>query len=489
MDNIHRFHHALSPRPYAQSPLQAFLGRWSPLRRLEPLRHLIRFNELLIRHSGEFSALSHTFGMIGTERLADWLNELLRAKLGSVADHVTFGDLTIGLRVVAANLRTGLLHAFGGPGDEQTPVAQAVAASACFPLFFKPVSLGPDMFVDGGLVSNLPAWLFDDDREDDPSFLPTFGFRLIDETLTIATPEVPAAASQFVRRLLQTLTSGASNLEERRIDDYHGINLKASIGTLSFDTVRPTAPAIVMAGRDCVNDYFAKNIGPQDPRRIAIALRATIGELGRQYAWQGARVRASVLLPRPNSIWAQVAYSANMEEDADDRLRVRSDVRGVGACFSRKEPVYIRRERVNRSEAGVDKYEMGARPRDITHIYSIPIFHDAVEWVKPDPARRACPFAALVIDTSVALETLLLDYYEQDALANVAAIVGEEVRGHSIVRRPHLGIIETTALPGWEALDMASGILVSRRKMRDAGDAELGGRLAKTIMRAILHGG
>jgi hypothetical protein len=176
-----------------------------------------------------------------------------------------------------------------------------------------------------------------------------------------------------------------------------------------------------------------------------------------------------------------------MEHDGDDRLRVRVDGHGVGACLRRREPVYVRRPMIDVREAGVDKYEITVRPGGIQYFYAIPIFWNADEWAKSDPMTREPPFAALVIDKSERIDDLLLDEDEQDALANLAAIVGEEVRDKSLIRAAHAGNRRPPEDPsGWEQIDRAGGILVSRRKVRDIGDKDLGlgSRLAKTIGRA-----
>jgi NTE family protein len=385
------------------------------------------------------------------------------------------------LRVVAANLRTGLMREFGGHDDRNLPVAPAVVASACFPFFFKPVRIGDDMYVDGGLVSNLPAWIFDDERADDPAFLPTFGFRLVGDPLVVTQPLAPTSMLKFIRRVVQTLLSGSRRLEERRIDDYYGIDLSAEIPPLSFGDVRAHAAELVSTGRACVERFFRDNIGPRDPSHMSHVLRAVVNELKAEYQWLD-RVRAAVILPTGDGRWARTCYTAHMEHDGDDRLRVRLDGYGIGACLRLREPIYIRRPELDPSAVGVNKYEVAVRPGDIQYSYAIPIFADSDEWAKQDPTTRAAPFAALVIDKFEKIDDLLLDEDQQDALANVAAIVGEEVRDKSLIRKAHAGGKQNDPT-GWAMLDGAGAVRVSRRKVRDVGDRDLGSRLGRTIGR------
>jgi NTE family protein len=458
-----------------------FRRRWNAFMH-SPYAALAGQLRLVTGHGRAFRTAFRDFGMTDSQELVTWLDQLLRAKLPGSEVPVKFGELRVPLRVVAANLRTGLVQEFGGSGDRDVPVAPAVVASACFPFFFKPVRIGDDMYVDGGLVSNLPAWIFDDEREDEPGFLPTFGFRLVTASLVVTEPRAPTSMIDFMQRVVQMLLSGSRRLEERRIDDYYGIDLTAEIQTLSFGDVGARAAELVATGRACVERFFRDNIGPQDPHRMEQVLRAVVSELKAEYEWRD-RVRAAVILPIANSRWARTCYSAHMDHDGDDRLRVRLEGHGIGACLRLREPVYIRRPQLDPDETGVNKYEVSLRPGDIQYSYAIPIFEDADEWAKDDPKMRAAPFAALVIDKSEPIDRLLLDEDQQDALANVAAIVGEEVRDKSLVRKPHVGDAAPKGPAGSTKLDRAGGVLVSRRKIRDVGDRELGSRLGRTIGR------
>lgn len=65
-----------------------------------------------------------------------------------------FVSLKIPLKIVATDLITGNPHIFDS-GD----VAQAVRASTSIPLVFKPMSLGSELLVDGGLCNPVPGSL------------------------------------------------------------------------------------------------------------------------------------------------------------------------------------------------------------------------------------------------------------------------------------------------------------------------------------------
>ena|GEM_PF-791937 len=462
------------------NPRDGIIGWWQRTKREQPLAFM-RWVKFGIRHRASFLHVNRHFGMVEASPVTDWLDNILKAKLGT-AHSPTFRDIGMKLKIVAANLRTGEVHQFGTRGDENLPIAPAVMASACFPFFFQPVSIAANMFVDGGLVSNLPVWLFDDERDDDTRHLPTFGFRLINDTLLADEKASPKSFFGFGRRIMQTLLSGARNLEERRVDYYHAIDLTARIGTLSFATLRDDAPAVVRAGRNCVDDYFDREVGPQDPARIERILDHMLNELVEHYEWRNELVRAHVLLPEPSGRFARTMYSCHMEADGDDHLRVRLDTEGAGSVFRYKEPIYLKLDELEAGPGNPLKYELAARPRSVAYQYAIPIFRKDTEWRKGNPRNRHLPFAALVIDKSNPIDLLLFDEAEQDLLANVAAIVGEEVKGQRLIRRRRMEP-KGSGPPGMASPTGAAGILVSNRKTRDARDGDFGTRLGSAFSR------
>ena len=424
------------------------IGNWQQAKRNSALLYWPRALKFALLEARSVYQVYQHFGVVGTDPVVAWLDGLLSNKLGK-SGQVTFADLGMRLKMVAANLTTGETEKFGFAGDEALPVAPAAVASACFPLFFRPMVRGPHMFLDGGLVSNLPVWLFDEERDDEASHLPTFGFRLVNDALIAKTNAAPSRFFPFSRRVVQTVLSGSRNLEERQIQYYHGIDLPVSVDTLSFDAARLAAPQLVIDSERCVVEYLAQFIGPKDPEKMQRVLSIAIGELIDALDWRGNRVRAHILLPDADARHATTIYSLNMADCPDDHLRVRTDVDGIGAVFRLREPVYADIAGDRPADTSVLKYEIGVRPPWVAGMYAIPIFDNAAEWSKPNPIDRPLPAAALVIDSDADFSELLLDPSEQDSLANVAAIIGEEIRDRTIVSEPR-SPYALAGPPGWD---------------------------------------
>ncbi|MBA4494956.1 patatin-like phospholipase family protein [Paenactinomyces guangxiensis] len=123
-------------------------------------------------------------GMYSGLPLERWIEGLLQAK-----GVRTFADLKgdVELRIIASDISRGQLLVLPydlegyGYNPEQLPVARVVRMSCSIPFFFDPVKIihrpskTLSYIVDGGVLSNFPVWLFD---QENPRW-PTFGFRFI----------------------------------------------------------------------------------------------------------------------------------------------------------------------------------------------------------------------------------------------------------------------------------------------------------------------
>ncbi|GIN55759.1 hypothetical protein J8TS2_00780 [Lederbergia ruris] len=109
-------------------------------------------------------------GLYQGKALEEWIREKLADK-----GVYTFSDLPKGkLKLIASDLSAGKLlvlpddlEGLGIP-KETFPIARAVRMSCGLPFFFEPVKLrslsGKSIIVDGGVLSNFPIWLFDEDK-------------------------------------------------------------------------------------------------------------------------------------------------------------------------------------------------------------------------------------------------------------------------------------------------------------------------------------
>lgn len=121
-------------------------------------------------------------GLYKGNELERWIEKKLEVK-----GIKTFGDLPPkALRVVASDLSNGRmvvlpddLEKYGIP-PASFRIAKAIRMSCSIPYFFEPVKLrsvdGSNVIVDGGVLSNFPMWLFD--QENVKKLRPVLGVKL-----------------------------------------------------------------------------------------------------------------------------------------------------------------------------------------------------------------------------------------------------------------------------------------------------------------------
>src|SRR4030042_6814444 len=132
---------------------------------------------------GKGLSIGFEYGIYEGEYFEKWLERLLQAK-----GKTTFGDIKTDypeekykykLQVIAADITDRKLLVF--PGDlkyfgydpDSFSISRAVRMSMSIPLFFEPVKLQDSsgkahFIVDGGVLSNYPIWLLDDNTTNNP---------------------------------------------------------------------------------------------------------------------------------------------------------------------------------------------------------------------------------------------------------------------------------------------------------------------------------
>ncbi|MFB5662017.1 patatin-like phospholipase family protein [Alteribacillus sp. HJP-4] len=123
-------------------------------------------------------------GLYKGEKLENWIQELLRRK----GVH-SFRDLPEGsLKIIASDVTAGRMIVFPddipsyGKNISTFPLSRAIRMSCSLPYFFQPVKWKMTkkknhLILDGGLLSNFPMWIFQDDIEGKLQ-RPVIGFQL-----------------------------------------------------------------------------------------------------------------------------------------------------------------------------------------------------------------------------------------------------------------------------------------------------------------------
>ncbi|MGQ0645620.1 MAG: patatin-like phospholipase family protein [Elusimicrobiota bacterium] len=195
--------------------------------------------------------------------LETWIRGLLAAK-----GVRTFKDLLIPgekdpryrykLYVIASDITNQLLVALPtgvekyGLNPDDVEVARAVRMSMSIPFFFEPVKIKDNYFVDGGLLSNFPIWIFDSKGK--PAW-PTFGFKLIEPGH--GQPKKIGNPLQFTAAILETMMEAHDKMHVENEDFVRTIPIPTmGVRTTEFNLSAEKRDALYRSGVDAAKEFF-----------------------------------------------------------------------------------------------------------------------------------------------------------------------------------------------------------------------------------------
>ncbi|MBV9747544.1 MAG: patatin-like phospholipase family protein, partial [Acetobacteraceae bacterium] len=367
------------------------------------------------------------YGHFETEPVRAFVNDMVHRKLQeqvaragkdpqTVPKRVRFADMddsevpgVLPLKVVATDVDAGALVLFDRERTPEAEVGEAVAASTAIPGVFRPalipsLRLAPGhRFADGGLVSNLPAWAFLDEKlrwerrfPTDPP-VPVVAFSLV------VPPIVPGKSTRvtYVMAVARTAVFGGQRVSENRIDDLLVLKLPVELDTLAFDAGWNEVRAAYEAGYVNALHQLRRALTFR-PAQMQAELERVAAE-GQQHLADAGHslsrpLRACVIVPfGPRSL--RVAHAWNMESDADDRLILDRLGRGAPRAFRERNFVSLD-VGAGASRAGVlaTKYEQALVRPTLKAIACVPIFREASAWLK-QPGQRPEPLGVLCLDS------------------------------------------------------------------------------------------
>lgn len=386
-------------------------------------------------------------GLMSTEPVRDFLNTVLRDKLTALRvangvaaplpERITFADLDythangelLPLKIIATNVTTRELWIFDRQLTPTVEVAQAVAASIAIPIAFQPVEIELDgrthRFVDGGLVSNLPIWVFANEKlafervnwKEPP--VPIVGFTLRDKPPTPGTIH-KAQRDGLLSHLYnvgQTGLSASQAVTERFVQDLTVATLPVGLSLLEFDASLAALLNAYNDGFRCADRELRHalidrpNLVREVLERIHAEARkevlALMPKAQRRKRW---RMRTTVVERIRDAKGFRVTHGIGMDRDADDRLLLDERGRGTPAAFFQKD-MRLTPWGVQWSNPDTDymtKYERALVPSALCWIISVPIFPTPECW-RMAPADRPEPCGVLSLDSTTSLESAFGD--------------------------------------------------------------------------------
>lgn len=265
-------------------------------------------------------------GLADVGRLRSAFGELIRRKMfpnepNRIVLMKDFGRENFPtLKIVSANLSRGALHLFSAERTPNVPVADAVMASICLPIVFEPLTIQNELHVDGGIVSNLPAWPFDEERELDPEAL-----TIAIEIENRADPVVLNRYS-WIPAAINTAMFGRGELNLRVSGPAERLALPTTFDLLDFDQSAVRAAQEVKDVAAAVTVQLDKRLLRlpriyNDACRVAQALAQD--ELGIAPAGTGEEPRVRVSLGKLERGYVKslrMSHSVGYEKDTDEGI-------------------------------------------------------------------------------------------------------------------------------------------------------------------------
>jgi NTE family protein len=387
-------------------------------------------------------------GVDDGETLKRVLLEKIGEKKPSLKRHanITFRDLEAAgchpLKIVASDMTKRSPIVFSaeqdGYGDS---VLDAVRASTCYPFVFQPFNMNGRRLVDGGLASNLPAFLFH--REYQQTGFPVFAFDLTAED---GDPPTTLSLKDYLLGLVSTALDAGDELMRVVLSDvvHVPIPIPSRFSSLDFQMTREQRRELFLVGfREATRRLgqleflkIIKTAGGElqkrlqvrygSPQLYTLVLAGLASEVER--ATDARRVRATIMLPTGRGTRI-VTYSYGMQiERADGSisfspdydLEVPEDAGCSGRAWAEREPAaadLVEAAR-NPSDWGMTREQHAKVPRDRKSMLSIPIR----SYSDGDVDDEKLPVVGtLSIDSST-------------PLAETGWMVGEEVEASLITR-------------------------------------------------------
>jgi len=374
----------------------------------------IRAPFLYLRHSHVIDRIHERHGVFSNQELALWVNELLVKKLRQrkVIDNniveVAFQHIDTPLKIVASNISAQRIEIYSRETTPEMSVAQAVAASASIPFFFIPSGKNGELVLDGGLLSNFPAWLFDTERRKYGPQMPTLGFRLVPE-LTSAS----GCADNFLGRLIYAVLAGDSSLEVREIENLHTIPLKVKVEATSFDLSDSELDRLYESGKTDAENYLISVYGPKDPSDMSEALKVAanrlLGMIGKE---QTTHLRANIAL-RTTRGTLRITYCYKMDDDPDDRLEFEIGSGACGLCWNERDIVVCDLDEAKttyKDDWNMNKYQQAMVCRELRSLLCVPIF----EPESSDLSAQAAALSLIGVLNFDSKEDLLKEFENKD---------------------------------------------------------------------------
>jgi NTE family protein len=288
-------------------------------------------------------------GLSNVHTFRNALQKLLQERLFPTEPErdVLFSDFGVDgrptLKIVATDLNARQLRLFSPEQTPDTLVADAVAASICLPVIFRPFEFGSSVFLDGGLVSNLPAWPFDEERALDPDAL-TIAVEIIDTT-----SNAPVSPTGWLGAAVKTAIFGSSVLNKRAVGRLEMVPMETQLKMLDFDIGADAALKAVAEATNYARARIVQRLleGPgvlrEAARDVYVLTRAVLEEQESIFAsgTLTGRIRVALAIKEAGLYRSlRLRHGIGYEEHTDEAMLLPIEGSLAGRTWLGREPTF-----------------------------------------------------------------------------------------------------------------------------------------------------
>jgi NTE family protein len=290
------------------------------------------------RHWPMSIRLAMRLGLADAQKFKDFLLERMQVKLPRLKNlrDVKFSDLNgcPRLKVIASHLGRREAKIYGPTETPDASVIDAVRASMSYPFVFRPVREGSFYLVDGGLVTNLPIYLFEKERGS--TGLPVYAFDIVTK------PQVRNGKYGFFRfcsDMLATALEGSERIQQHllaasykhvpidtedtdTLDFAMSVDAREHLFALGLSEARSFFESIDLADADASRltreEAIKRSRAPDDLVEPVLSWFRNL--LTRGTDAEG--VRTYVMLPSGDGKHFEIIYRVAMDRHTDEDLRL-----------------------------------------------------------------------------------------------------------------------------------------------------------------------
>lgn len=278
-------------RPPEKSAAPDSLPHW--LLNFLPLRFISKFYmpARIAYYGGCYSSLE----------IEIWVDDLLAQLLPSASRPVKFSELVLSTKVVTTDIGSGTVKIWGTDETPNESVALAVRASCSIPVFFQPVAVGATRHVDGGLLSNLPAFVFSGKSSRLSLGGRVLSFALVDNF----DPPKSWTLGNTAKRLIAAAVDGAVDVQVRAIGDASIVRIgTAGVLATDFDKVNDAKVSeLIENGRRATTDFILNEGLLLGGDKWVRSHAADVDEFNELFVHEAIQPGIEMIFSQPSTLW------------------------------------------------------------------------------------------------------------------------------------------------------------------------------------------